>query len=126
MRYLALISHVFIDFDFLILKNKNLFQILLASGADINALAFDGNTPLHTVIWNANFELVQLLLDSGADVNAQMYFHRWNALHLVAATGQLKIVNILLDAGGDWRAIDNYGYRSYTSKKKLKRRQKVH
>jgi cytohesin len=42
----------------------------LAAGADVNAKAEFGETPLHTAVSNDHKEIIELLIKEGADVNA--------------------------------------------------------
>ena len=43
----------------------------LADGADVNAKANDGWTPLHWAAWKSHKEIAELLIANGADVNAK-------------------------------------------------------
>jgi ankyrin repeat protein len=44
-------------------------RMLVAGGADVNAVAGDGKTALALAIFNGNYDLASLLVDSKADVN---------------------------------------------------------
>ena len=44
-------------------------ELLIAEGADVNALALDGSTPLHFAAWNGYKEVAEILIDNGADLN---------------------------------------------------------
>ena len=50
--------------------HKEIVQLLIANGADVNAKADDGCTPLHDAAWSGYKEIVELLITAGADVNA--------------------------------------------------------
>jgi len=52
-------------------KNNTIIQLLLAKGANINALDSHGYTPLHAAISNKNMKAVTLLLDRQANINAK-------------------------------------------------------
>jgi ankyrin repeat protein len=44
-------------------------RLLLAAGADVNAIAADGKNPLGLAIYNGHYDLAELLIESAADVN---------------------------------------------------------
>ena len=46
-------------------------RLLIEAGADVNATAAGGYTPLHIAASNGNREMVILLLESGADRTAR-------------------------------------------------------
>jgi len=48
----------------------NIFRVLLAAGADIDASELDEKTALHLACENNELELVKLLCESGANINA--------------------------------------------------------
>ena len=48
---------------------KEVAELLIAEGADVNALALDGSTPLHFAAWNGYKEVAEILIDNGADLN---------------------------------------------------------
>jgi cytohesin len=49
--------------------SKRVAELLISEGADVNALALDGSTPLHYAAWNGFTEIAELLIDNGADLN---------------------------------------------------------
>jgi cytohesin len=51
--------------------NKEIVEMLLASGANVNAKAEDDITPLHIAQLIDNKEIVNLLIANGADINAR-------------------------------------------------------
>lgn len=74
---------------------------LLAAGADVNACATGGRTPLHVAAAeNANSTVAEVLLRAGADVNAKRAGGR-TPLHEAAAHGTSAVVAALLAAGAD-------------------------
>ena len=74
---------------------------LLAAGADVNARATGGRTPLHVAAAeNANPAVAEVLLEAAADVNAKRSGGR-TPLHEAAAHGNAAVVATLLAAGAD-------------------------
>jgi ankyrin repeat protein len=53
------------------LGNIEAVKVLLASGADVNAINNDGETPLHIAAYSGMPDIAKLLLDAGADINAK-------------------------------------------------------
>lgn len=49
-------------------------KILIENGADINALGYQNNTPLHEAALNKRFESVKYLLECGANQNIRNEF----------------------------------------------------
>ncbi len=83
---------------------------LLKAGADVNAKAKDGITPLHTAAAkNSTPAVLEVLLKAGADVNAKGK-DGWTPLHFAAARNPSPaVIELLLKAGADPRAIDSDG-----------------
>jgi ankyrin repeat protein len=52
-------------------QNKDLLEMLLDTGADVNIKSTTGLTPLHLAAINRNEELSKMLLDKGSNVNIQ-------------------------------------------------------
>jgi len=73
---------------------------LLQQGADVNAAAADGTTPLLEAAGARNAELVALLLEAGADP-AAVNRYGMSALHLAARSADARSVKALLGAGAD-------------------------
>jgi len=53
------------------INNRELIEIFMAKGVDINGKDVFGNTPLHKAVGRRNFWLVEFLVKKGADVNAK-------------------------------------------------------
>nr|6MWQ_A Chain A, DARPin, Muscle-type aldolase chimeric fusion [synthetic construct]6MWQ_B Chain B, DARPin, Muscle-type aldolase chimeric fusion [synthetic construct]6MWQ_C Chain C, DARPin, Muscle-type aldolase chimeric fusion [synthetic construct]6MWQ_D Chain D, DARPin, Muscle-type aldolase chimeric fusion [synthetic construct] len=83
-------------------------RILMANGADVNALDRFGLTPLHLAAQRGHLEIVEVLLKCGADVNAADLWGQ-TPLHLAATAGHLEIVEVLLKYGADVNALDLIG-----------------
>ena len=52
-------------------NKKEVVELLIAKGADVNAKSNRGETPLHLAAYNGHKEIVVLLIDASANVNAQ-------------------------------------------------------
>jgi TonB family protein len=82
--------------------NKEMAELLLANGADINArsgsrsqLGMGADTPLHEAVTNGRKEMVEFLLAHGADVNAEDDFG-YTPLHLAAEKGHRDVLEMQL------------------------------
>ena len=67
-------------------QRKEIVELLIAAGADVNAKADNGSTPLHKAASGGHKEIVELLIAKGADVNVKIVhpnasFHPWNDGH---------------------------------------------
>ncbi len=51
--------------------HKEIVELLIAEGADVNAMNGAGQTPLHFAAQEGQKEIVELLIAKGADVNAK-------------------------------------------------------
>ena len=82
---------------------KEITELLIANGANVNAKRDDGETPLHQAADNGHKEVVELLIAKGADVSAKTD-NRVTPLHSAADGGQKEIVELLIAKGADVNA----------------------
>ena len=81
-------------------------EALLAGGADVNAKAPDGLTPLHVAAGNGRADAVKALLLGGAMIEAKEMKHGKTPLHWAVFGGGAAAARVLLDAGADVNAKD--------------------
>jgi ankyrin repeat protein len=86
--------------------NRELVELLLKNGADVNAEGEFGETALGQAAENGHREVVELLLKNGADVNAKEYGIFGGATFLIfaAARGHREVVEVLLKNWADVNA----------------------
>lgn len=106
-------------------KQIEVVSLLLEAGANINAAAYDGRTPLMEAVAFETIDMVELLLGAGSDVNAREQSGR-NVLHAYCAfkaeqvaspcwglpkdfERQVQIVRLLIEAGADVNATTDEG-----------------
>ena len=80
---------------------------LLEAGADLEARAGNGETPLHVAAAVGNAGAVAALANQGADLEA-LGRDGLTPLHRAAALGNAEAVTTLLEAGADPNARDEY------------------
>ncbi len=88
-----------------------MISALLNTGADVNAKAEDGITPLmRAAMSTENPEVISVLLQAGADVNAKDE-DGWTSLMLAARNNSPEVISVLLKAGADVKVkSDTDGY----------------
>ncbi|KPK86341.1 MAG: hypothetical protein AMJ81_01475 [Phycisphaerae bacterium SM23_33] len=84
-------------------NHKEMVELLLARGADVNALGWPGQTPLHMAVNKGKLELVRLLLGKGADMRVADR-QGLTALQNAAAAGNREMAEVLIAAGADVNA----------------------
>lgn len=89
--------------------HREIVKMLIAQGADVNAVYEDGYTPLRQAMEENNQELMKLLIAQGADVNAVyqydstlLYDARWGG-------GDPELVKLLMANGVDVNALNKVG-----------------
>jgi len=71
-------------------------NLLIDSGADIEAKAYEGFTPLHTAAYEGHADMVTLLLDNGADKTAETE-NSQTPLDIAVELGNRTIIALLED-----------------------------
>ena len=85
-------------------------SVLLASGADCNALATNGSLlrPLHSAATQGSVAICRMLLDAGADPNATQQSN-FTALHAAALRGNVAMAELLVERGAAIHAKEDDG-----------------
>ena len=81
-------------------KGRDVFDILLQKGADVNLQNGGGRTVLHQASRNGHKEIVEILFKGGADVNIQDNSGE-TALFEASRRGYKEIIEVLLQRGAD-------------------------
>jgi len=88
--------------------SKEIAELLIAAGADVNAKDQYGHTPLYTATVFGHQEIVELLIENGADVDVRDSLGR-PPLHKAAANGHKEIVELLIVEGADVNVMTRTG-----------------
>ena len=87
---------------------------IIAAGADVNAKAWVGISPLHVAaIKGRNAEMIEVLIAQGANVNATCYFGK-TALHVAGKNCHAAAIDALIAGGVDVNAEDMWGWTALT------------
>jgi cytohesin len=86
--------------------HKEIVELLVAEGADVNAKDVDGLTPLYFAVFRDRNEIVELLIAHGADVDTEK---EASFLSNAALGGYTEIVERLIAKGADVNAKDGVG-----------------
>ncbi len=82
---------------------KDIVQLLIAKGANVNTKTDEGSTPLHSAAANEHENIAELLIAKGADVNAKKK-NGLTPLHLATGSGWqggYEIAKLLISKGAD-------------------------
>jgi ankyrin repeat protein len=79
---------------------KNVIQLLIDNGIDVNAQDDDGSTPLSEAIRNKNSEIVKLLIENGVDFEIKDK-DGFTPLFYAIKYGDIEIVRLLIGNGID-------------------------
>ncbi|MBT28688.1 MAG: hypothetical protein CMO01_03425 [Thalassobius sp.] len=88
---------------------EKIIELLVAKGADINAVNEAGQTPLYSAIHADHVQAVEALLNHGASLSTKYTDNRYTALHLAALDGKYEVAEALLKKGANTKAKDANG-----------------
>ena len=89
--------------------HREVAEMLLARGAEIEARDREGNTPLYWAAWHGAGPVVDVLLAHRAEVDARNQ-SGWSPLMAAAAGGHTAVVSALLARGADVEVRDKEGF----------------
>lgn len=90
-------------------ENMKMVDILIACGADINALSGDrGFSPIMDAVWKKNTQLVKKFVDLGARLDF-IGKDGMPILVLAVGTGNVEVCKILAEHGADFNIVDAMG-----------------
>jgi ankyrin repeat protein len=89
--------------------SKEMAELLIANGADINAKSALGTTPLHDKAVPGLIDVMELLISKGADVNAKDN-NGITPLHIAADLENVETVELLIKNGAMIDVKDSDGY----------------
>ena len=88
-------------------STKEIVELLIAKGADVNAKSSDGSTPLHDAAYYGRTVIAELLIAKGADVNAKDDDQGRTPLHWANSTKE--IADLLIAEGANVNAKTKFG-----------------
>ena len=84
---------------------SDIISLLVAAGADVNALDRDGESAMHSAARYGHSESAKALLINShkqvINLNIQERVYGWSPIHVASVDGQLSMVQVLADAGAD-------------------------
>ena len=87
--------------------SKEIVEILISHGADINAKDESDITPLHYAAKNSDVQIVEFLISHGADIDAKD-INDETPLHYAACKDRSETAKVLISNGADINAEDEY------------------
>jgi len=87
---------------------RDIFDLLIQLGADVNLKDLDGYTPLYFAIHDDDTGFMRILIANGADVNTK-YPGGETLLQSATITGRTESVKLLLEAGANINAKNDRG-----------------
>jgi len=89
--------------------SDNLFPAELGEAkVNIDSVGFDGDTPLHVLIWRGDTAGVLLLISNGAPVDAPGDMGE-TPLHIAILKNNMEVIEALLKAGARTDIISEFG-----------------
>ena len=88
--------------------SRQMVEYLVSKGATVDAIALNGDTPLHSAALRGNTVTGSALLHHGAPVNAKNAAGQ-TPLHYAAENGSCDMVVLLVSQGGDVNCRDTAG-----------------
>jgi uncharacterized protein len=89
-------------------------EVLIAHGADVNALNVGGFTPLHAAAYSGSVPVAELLLDKGAVVDEAAKKFGVTPLLVAGEQDNLAVAELLIARGADVSARERHGYTPLT------------
>ncbi|MDP7051097.1 MAG: ankyrin repeat domain-containing protein [Verrucomicrobiota bacterium] len=89
--------------------HKEVIEMLIAKGANVNSKAEGGWTPLHYATGGNDQEIVRLLIAEGADLNSKNAKDQITPLHWATWRGHEEVVELLIIKGADINAKNKSG-----------------